>query len=79
MIPFTRDQLLIPQHPEQADPTLWNIMNRVQEGTIYGGMAVRSAFFDRASHVRPVERVSSVAHINQGIWDEAEAIADEVA
>jgi hypothetical protein len=79
MMPFTAAELLAPQHAEQAEPTLWNILNRVQEGTIYGGMSVRSAFFGRASRVRPVERVSAVAHINAGIWDEAEAIANEVA
>lgn len=75
LIPITPESVLKAQHKEQEDPTLWNILNRVQEGIIYGGMEARTPYSMRIGHVRPVERVSAVATINAGIWDEAEDIA----
>jgi hypothetical protein len=63
---------------EDRQPTLWNILNRVQENVIYGGWEGESAG-GRRSAVRPVERVSAVTAINGGIWDEAFAIAEELA
>jgi hypothetical protein len=36
--PVTNAQLLTAQHHEQEEPTLWNILNRVQENTIGQGV-----------------------------------------
>jgi hypothetical protein len=76
---FTPQDLLATRRQEDEDPTLWNVLNRVQENTIYGGFEVRSAGYGRRSSVRPVERVSAVTHINEGVWNEAEAIYSELA
>lgn len=76
--PITAEELLQFRREEDREPSLWNVLNRVQENALYGGWATRSAMFGRRSHVRPVERVGAVAHINAGIWDEASAIAKEI-
>jgi hypothetical protein len=76
--PFPASDLLAVRREEDREPTLWNILNRVQEGAVYGGWETRSSGFNRSSMVRPVERVSAVTSINEGIWDEAEAIAKEM-
>lgn len=79
MAPITVDSLLAVRRPEDEQPTLWNVLNRVQEATLYGGWQTASLGYGRKSMVRPVERVSAVAAINGGLWDEALAIATEVA
>lgn len=77
--PFPASDLLTVRRPEDEEPTLWNVLNRVQEGIMYGGWKTKSIAFGRASTVRPVESVSAVVKINSGIWDEADAIAKEAA
>ena len=77
--PITAVELLTSRREEDTEPTLWNVLNRVQENTIYGGWETRSAFYGRRSSVRAVERVSAVASINVGIWDEASELAKEMA
>lgn len=76
--PFPSSDLLNKRREEDKDPTLWNMLNRIQENIMNGGWGTRSAMFARRSAVRPVERVSAVAKINGGLWDEAMAIAEEV-
>lgn len=56
---------------EDKEPTLWNVLNRVQENIMDGGWEVRTAMLGRRSAVRPVERVGAVAKINGGLWDAA--------
>lgn len=75
--PFGPQALLEVRRPEDADPTLWNVLNRVQEGIMYGGWRVKSALQGRSSAVRPVERVSAVTAINSGLWDMAEEMAND--
>lgn len=80
MLPkFPVEDLLTPRRPEDEEPTLWNVYNRVQENVLYGGWVVRSMGYNRKSTVRPVERVSAVAAINAGLWDTATALAEELA
>lgn len=79
LVPVRVEDMLTVRRPEDEDPTLWNILNRVQESAIYGGWETRSLWSNRRSAVRPVERVSAVTQINAGLWDEALAIANEVA
>lgn len=71
-------QLLECRRPEDEEPTLWNYLNRVQEAALYGGFDTVSIGNARRVEVRPVTRVSAVAKINGGIWDEALALAEEV-
>ena len=79
LAPIKAADMLAVRRSEDEEPTLWNVLNRVQESAIYGGWEVRSAWSGRRSNVRPVERVSAVAQINAGLWDEALAIANEAA
>lgn len=79
LVPVRVEDMLTIRRPEDEAPTLWNVLNRVQESAIYGGWETRSLWSNRRSAVRPVERVSAVAQINAGLWDEALAIANEVA
>lgn len=78
MRPFPAADLLTVRRDDDAEPTLWNIFNRVQEGVMYGGWKVTSALQGRQSTVRPVERVSMVTAINGGLWDATLAMAEEV-
>lgn len=78
LAPITAQELLQCRRDEDKEPSMWNVLNRVQENTIYGGWETRSAMFNRRSQVRPVERVSAVTAINVGIWDEASIIAKEI-
>jgi len=77
--PYDATNLLAVRREEDEAPTLWNVLNRVQEHVIYGGDETTSRGFGRKSVVRPVERVSSVVTINGGLWDEAFAIAEELS
>lgn len=76
--PFPSSDLLACRRDEDKDPTLWNMLNRIQENIMNGGWETKSAMFARRSAVRPVERVSAVAKINSGLWDEAMKIVEEV-
>ena len=71
LAPFHARELLNVRRDADAAPSLWNVMNVIQENTLDGGWETRSQMFGRKSMVRPVERVSAVAQINGGIWDAA--------
>ena len=75
--PFPATDLLQVRRPEDSEPTVWNVLNRVQESVMNGGWETRSQMFGRRSAVRPVERVSAVAKINSGLWDMAMELATE--
>lgn len=77
--PFPVDDLLRVRRPEDQEPTLWNVLNRVQEASVYGGWETRSMAYGRRSAVRGLERVSAVTKVNMGLWDEATLIAEELA
>lgn len=76
---FTPQDVLTCRRPEDEEPSLWNIYNRVQENVVYGGWEQRSRGYNRLTTVRGVERVSAVASINAGLWDATTALADELA
>jgi hypothetical protein len=76
LAPFDTRELITPRRDEDRDPTLWNMLNRIQENIMDGGWETRSRLFARRSTVKPVERVSAVAKINRGLWNEAEAILE---
>jgi hypothetical protein len=78
LTPFNLQDLLEVRRPEDAEPTLWNVLNRVQEAAVYGGFETMSFGYGRRSTVRPIERVSQVTKINTGLWDEAQTIAEEM-
>jgi hypothetical protein len=76
--PFEAPALLTCRRAEDEQPTLWNVLNRVQENVVYGGWETKSMGYGRKSTVRPIERVSAVAAINGGLWDTAATLADEL-
>lgn len=73
--PFPATDLLSCRRNEDAEATVWNILNRVQENVLNGGWETRSIMGNRRSAVRGVERVSAVAKINAGLWDLATELA----
>lgn len=75
--PFPTADLLTCRREQDRDPTLWNMLNRIQENIMEGGWEAHSTMFGRRSMVKGVERVTSVAKITTGLWDEAELIAAE--
>ena len=79
LAPYTNVDVLTARREADVGDSLWHTLNVVQENIVYGGWETRSAFFGRKSSARPVERVSAVAKINSGIWDEAFEIAKETA
>jgi len=78
LAPFPVDDLLTVRREDDREPSLWNILNRVQESVMYGGWTVKGMMSSRTSMVRPIERVSAVTAINTGLWDAAEALAEEI-
>jgi hypothetical protein len=74
--PFQAHDLLNERRAADHGNDAWHVLNRIQENIIDGGWATRSALYNRASTVRPVERVSAVAAINSGIWDAALELAN---
>lgn len=80
MLPkFPAQDLLHPRRKEDEGHDLWTTLNVIQENVLNGGWEVRSMAYARRSAVRPIERVTSIAAINGGIWDEAHKIAEEVS
>ena len=73
--PFPATDLLKVRREQDAEATMWNVLNRVQENVMNGGWETRSQLFARRSAVRGVERVSAVAKINAGLWDLATDMA----
>ena len=78
LAPFPASDLLTVRREDDREPSLWNILNRVQESVMYGGWTVKGQMSSRTSMVRPIERVSAVTAINTGLWDAAEALAEEI-
>ena len=67
--PFGASLLLNVRRSEDDHPTLWHLLNKVQENVIDAGFASRSVLFNRLTHIRPVEQVNQRVKINRGIWD----------
>jgi len=70
-IKFPLLDLLTCRHQEQRDPTVWNILNRVQENTIKG---FRYFSYGKIHKVRSVKSLDSDLKINQALWKHAESL-----
>ena len=66
--------LLVPRRYEDAAPTLWNVLNRVQENLMKGDLRGMTAS-GRRMRTRPVKSVTGDLNINRGLWK----IADNMA
>jgi hypothetical protein len=69
--PITPAQLLEARRIEDRDPSLWNTFQRVQEHTVRGGLAGRSAQGRRMS-TRPVGSIDRSVSLNRALWTLAE-------
>lgn len=69
--PIHAQQLLTVKRPSDRDPNLWNVMNRVQEHLIRGGVEGRNRSNNRTT-TRAVGSVNEQVRINRQLWDLAE-------
>lgn len=69
--------MLRPQRREDAEPTLWNTLNTVQESLIRGGnrYTLRTEKRVQRRETRPVNSVDGNLTINRALWQ----LADEMA
>ena len=68
--------LLLVKRKEDANPSPWNIYNRVQENIINGGfMATFKGDAKQPEVVRPVRSLDRTIELNRGLWRLLEALA----
>jgi len=72
--PVTESQLLQARRAEDTKSDLWTVFNVVQENTIKGGLAGRSAN-GRRQTTRAVKGISQNVQLNKALW----VLADEMA
>ena len=65
--PIVAEDLLTVRHREQADRTLWNVMNVAQENLIRGGLRGRTAN-GRNTTTRPVNGIDGDVKLNRALW-----------
>lgn len=75
LAPITSDQLLSARHEEQKVPTLWNILNRVQENIIQGGLSGRSVRSGHRMTTKGISAISSDVAINRKLWELSETMS----
>lgn len=66
--PITAQQLLRVRRPADADPSLWNTFNTVQENLLKGGLRGRNAETARRVTTRPVKGISENTKLNKALW-----------
>ena len=70
-------EILLPRRFEQTEPTLWNVLNSVQENLMRGGVAnVRSD--GRRFRSRAVKNIDEDLRINRELWRLAEELEKAV-
>lgn len=62
--------LLNARREEDAEPTLWNVFNRVQENIIRGGLDVKHG--ERTFHTRGITHIGRLIEVNLKLWELAE-------
>lgn len=76
--PITAAELVAPARTEDAEPTLWNTLNTVQEHLIDGGLKYRKAGANgrtRRMKTRAVSGISENTRLNKALW----TLANEMA
>ena len=69
--PVTERQVLAPRRAADTAGDLWTTFNRIQENTLRGGLAARTAT-GRRVRTRPVEGVDRSVALNRALWVLAE-------
>lgn len=77
--PLTPRQIVHPRRRDDADPSLWNTFNTVQENLINGGLRGRNVETRRSLTTRPVKGISENARLNKALWTLTEAMGKMVA
>jgi hypothetical protein len=77
--PLTPQQIARPRRRDDADPSLWNTFNTVQENLINGGLHGRNTETRRNVTTRPVKGISENARLNKALWTLTEAMGKMVA
>jgi hypothetical protein len=66
--PVTAEQIVRPRRSADADATLWNTFNTVQENLVEGGLRGRNAQTSRRLRTRPVNGISENTRLNKALW-----------
>lgn len=69
--PFAHSLLLQVRRADDAGNNLWQVMNRIQENLLKGGITY-SGPKGRVTVTKGIERITKDVDINRGIWDLAE-------
>jgi hypothetical protein len=69
--PVTAEQLNEPRRAEDAGPSLWATLQRVQEHLVKGGLQGRTAR-GRRMHTRPIASIDRGVSLNRALWVLAE-------
>jgi hypothetical protein len=70
--PITARQLLIPRRAEDREPSLWLVLNIVQESLMRGQIEGRSVS-GRRMQTRAIQSIDQDLRINKGLWEIAES------
>jgi hypothetical protein len=71
--PFEAEKLLAPRRFEDANNTLWQVYNRVQENILRGGVQGRNAT-GRAMTTRAITNIDKDINFNKQLWNIARGI-----
>jgi hypothetical protein len=66
--PVTPADMIAVARQEDADPTLWNTFNRVQEKLINGGVSGRNRTSGRRQRTRATTGITENTKLNQALW-----------
>jgi Domain of unknown function (DUF932) len=84
-LPITAEQMLAPRRAADVEPTLWNVMNRLQEASISGGLSgVRRITngdtgqeHTRRMTTRPIAGIDDNVKLNRALWTLANAMGTQ--
>jgi hypothetical protein len=66
--PVTAQQVIRPRRSSDADGTLWNTFNTVQENLVNGGLRAYNPETRRRSRTRAVTGISENTRLNKALW-----------
>lgn len=75
--PVTYDQLLHVRRPEDADPTLWQTYNRIQENLV-APAGLTGRINRETGRRRPLRRLTDLraVEVNRALWNEAQRVLE---
>jgi len=79
LAPIGADQLTRPERREDAEPTLWNTFNAVQEHLLQGGLRGVNPETQKKVRTRSVSSISENTRLNRALWSLTEKMAELMA